>query len=252
MNKPARNGNDGMANLPKSLQFLFTIIMAPIMEEIIYRFGFDKTWHSTLKMIRSRILGENERKKIEDDDDINNQKHPPSKTRLWFGHRPWILVSSICFGLIHLSNHLPLNPETIHSAATIAAGKNENYSFEFCTALTSSYLLLRGAIFQMVYTTYIALTIFGPLYCKRGIGASIGAHIMFNINGIVLSKSIFYRLLIRLFLKILSSTFGTKVRFIDRFRKENEPSLSLVLLLSLLLSSTSFLFLLIGSPFAIS
>ena len=224
MNRPTGNGYDvfsyGLFGLPKSLQFFDIFIIAPIIEEIIYRFGFDKIC-STLKMIQRRIPWESKSKEIDcddddDDDDANSQKCPSLKTRLWFGHQPWILVSSICFGLSHFSNHLPLNPETVRSSATTVFeltnekyGKEPIVAFDWFIAQASTSLLFR-AILEVVITTNIALQIYGPLYCKRGIGASIGAHIMFNVNGVFLSTSIGWRLLIRFFRKIWLSTIGTK------------------------------------------
>jgi hypothetical protein len=109
---------------------------------------------------------------------------------------------------MHFSNHLPLNQDLISIAAkqfmdencsTLPAKFFENWGVEY---VFSSVFLIQ-AIFQVVITTNISLQAFSPVYLERGLGASIGAHMMYNLNCIQNKISIPIRLLVRLYMKFI-------------------------------------------------
>ena len=60
------------------------------------------------------------------------------------------------------------------------------------------------AIFQVVVATNIVLEVFGPVYLECGLGASISAHMIYNLSVIHLETSITVRLLIRLYGKFIA------------------------------------------------
>jgi membrane protease YdiL (CAAX protease family) len=205
--KDITRGFDVLPGMRQQLMYFFPVIIAPSIEEIVFRHGFYKLWQSTV----GRILMRKDSKDNKTDNADNKTPSPSSSSkRIWLGrhHQTWVLVSSICFGLSHLSNHLPLNQDLISEAArilmtvhgsTLPAKFFENWGAEY--AISSACLI--HAIFQVVITTSIALEVFSPVFLERGLGASIGAHMMYNLNAMHNQTSITVRLLVRLCRKII-------------------------------------------------
>jgi len=102
------------------------------------------------------------------DDDTNHiQVYPWTLRNLFCGYSPWVLASSVLFGLIHANNYtnyfrgLRLDTKESRDLAITMAGS----AIHLCTtAFTSS------------------LTMFWPLCEQYGLGASIGAHMAWNLN----------------------------------------------------------------------
>ena len=128
-------------------------------------------------------------------------------------------MSSIVFGMQHLSNHLPFSQKRITmintKAAALAAndkkiivmfGDKANLMTVHC--MKACYLIY--AMIQVVITTNIALQIFSPVYLTHGVGASIGAHMTYNLNALLLNVSVPGRLIRCLLLKVWSVAKNTR------------------------------------------
>ena len=76
----------------------------------------------------------------------------------------WIWMNSLLFGVIHIGNWFPIRKENVASTSSN------------CNAWDNIY----GALFQCTISFIGARFLFNPLYTKRGIAASIGAHIALN------------------------------------------------------------------------
>ena len=110
-----------------SVSMIDTAVFAPVREELIYRFVFDKLW---------RFAG--------------GTSVSPA----------WMWTNTLVFGLSHAGNWLPVAP-----------GNDEN---------SSVWDALSGVFFQCTSSFLFTFILFGPLYLRYGLSASIGAHVMVN------------------------------------------------------------------------
>ena len=205
-------GGDQLADMSQRSLFIFAVGIAPIIEEIVFRSGFIKAWEF-IAALPSKLLTPNKQYTDDDsssnntgiDDGTNNNDDDKSRAVSKMRNN-MILVNSIVFGLIHLGNHLPLNTEMISNNAKVAMdtiGKDAIEYFPFLfenggfrLIITNGALVL--AICQTIITTNIARKIFCPIFLERGLGASIGAHMMYNLNAILVWYTVPLRLVVKL------------------------------------------------------
>ena len=206
-------GGDQLADMSQRSLFIFTVGIAPIIEEIIFRSGFIKAWEF-IAAIPSKLTPNQQYTDDEtsssntgiDDGTNNNDDDKPRAvvSKMW---NNMILVNSIVFGLIHLGNHLPLNTEMISNNAKVAMDtpslKDAIEHFPFLLENGGFKLIgtngaLVFAICQTIITTNIARKIFCPIFLERGLGASIGAHMMYNLNAILVWYTVPLRLVVKL------------------------------------------------------
>jgi hypothetical protein len=70
-------------------------------------------WHKISLLVKQI------QKRNQPDGDIVPKDKQANEDDLWYGAIPWVLVSSIWFGIFHLTNHLPCDPTSGgHGAGT--------------------------------------------------------------------------------------------------------------------------------------
>jgi hypothetical protein len=125
------------------------VVVAPILEEVIYRLFLP----ALLKRLCTIGKGGNS----------NKEQKGPTSGPLIFGYTPYVLLSSIWFGLRHIGNHVKaVEGITPHQP----------------TIVLSAF----GAFYQSFGAIWIALVVLSPLFETKGLAASIGAHAMWNLS----------------------------------------------------------------------
>jgi membrane protease YdiL (CAAX protease family) len=143
----------------KSFIRINAAFLGPIKEELIFRYAFDKIWHGVgdlFSMSTSALIfggGDTIMKETARVAAVGGSSTTPA----------WIWMNSILFAGLHMSNFFPIRK---------GSDKAGNYN----NAWDNMY----GAIFQCTLSLVGARFLFNPLYTKRGIAASIGAHIALN------------------------------------------------------------------------
>jgi hypothetical protein len=173
------------------------LIFAPVLEEILCRYLFDRVWHGSAHWINrlnkrhsSKSAHGSQETKIESADMMANELSIPQ--RLWFGHKPWVLISSLVFAAAHLNNRssfiASFDPEMVKSDPHLYMNKRNLISISW-------------ALRQAVGAGFISLRVLSPVYLQRGLLASIAAHFAWNL-GIMVS---FLQLEARLFVRAIKS-----------------------------------------------
>lgn len=159
----------------------------------------------------------------------------------------WMIVSAFCFCAAHLNNFFPIVDEDMDlyrdrrddrflvATALHEAGENGNHGglsfmkkllWRICfptpggtvggdgvgasSASRDYYLIdsiLISSLYQLTHCFISTMILYGPLFKRRGLGASIGAHIAWNANAFLLVANVRIRILFRLFLKPLQQRF---------------------------------------------
>lgn len=126
------------------------IIFAPVREELVFRFAFDKVWHGVLGAFAKASV------------DVCNSSSllPPA----------WIWANSLLFGLMHACNWLPVQLHPSFASGHDGADDGDIDVWEN----------IFGALFQSTGTFVTAFFVFNPLYVRHGLSSSIGAHAALN------------------------------------------------------------------------
>jgi membrane protease YdiL (CAAX protease family) len=168
------------------------VMTAPIIEEITFRLLFQMAWHKISLLVKQI------QKRKQQDGDIVPKDKQANEDNLWYGAIPWVLVSSLWFGIFHLTNHLPCDPSSGgHGAGMELSRYTDTWdgpgetNFEKVVErwgiskdqhdlYWSTGISIVKACCHMTSTTWISLNILCPMYVERGLGASIGAHVAWN------------------------------------------------------------------------
>jgi hypothetical protein len=138
-------------DLDKSCPFwMDAIIFAPVREELVFRFAFDKVWHGFLGAFATASVGR-----------CNSSTLLPSV---------WIWANSLLFCLMHACNWLPvqLNSSFASGHDSVDDGDIDMWENIF------------GALFHSTGTFVTAFFVFNPLYVRHGLSSSVGAHVALN------------------------------------------------------------------------
>ena len=124
------------------------IILAPVREELIYRFAFDRVWHVLFGGVNSVVA-------------VN------SSPLLQPG---WVWANSLLFGLVHALNWFPFH---IPASSVIDPGNRDEIDHNIWDNILGALLQSAGAILT-------AFLVFNPLYVRHGLSSSICAHFFLN------------------------------------------------------------------------
>ena len=125
----------------------------------------------------------------------------------WLGYAPWVLVSSVLFAAIHISNwNQPPDQHTIESIverATKTLLKKEEHAmcppwgWKLGQNLARVFLSsgnIPVVLSQCYATFFLSTRIFTPMYMKNGLLAAIGSHIAWNFSARTLGIQLILRL----------------------------------------------------------
>lgn len=174
---------------PPLFQLTCDCHIVPILEEIIYRYFFYKVW-SFLK------------EKFANNKSLSSasQSEDEETTKLWFGLKPWILVSSAIFAAGHFTNHLPTKSDAeIQSIIEyftnniVHPGYNtDDPTFALSLSLYKTfhiakwryyakYIPVVRAMIQGFITFVLSVYLLCPAFERRGVLGSIAAHSTWNL-----------------------------------------------------------------------
>jgi len=171
------------------------IVVAPIIEELVFRWGLWRLWKLFLSMGGNKEQSSNE----SDSDDSQSLSR-------------WVIVSSVIFSAAHISNHLPVpsadevtsifprkDIEDILSKQLFDQNTRALFmSFAFgLHEYQMRYRPIISAMFHCLLTYVGASSLLCPLFITHGIWAAVGAHTAWNVCA-YLPLQIPLRLLIRL------------------------------------------------------
>jgi membrane protease YdiL (CAAX protease family) len=160
------------------------IIMGPIMEEIIFR----QCLLTAFKPSRRANNPTNDGSPSLPVSQSSSSKKDSSL--VLFGYTPWVVISSLIFGLAHLSNWIrPLEGLDLLSFKNL----QERYT---------AVLYLTFAMAQSTSAFLLSVRVLSPMFEQHGLAASIGSHITWNFmvmsSAIGIPLRLFFRLLHRL------------------------------------------------------
>ena len=140
----------------------------------------------------------------------------------------WMVISGIWFGISHFRNFLPLLNAIDNNFITISdqrlnyldiAGPEKflircmpsKFLMQNDNGVVSQFILtnivLVGALFQCIHCFLNTIQLYSPLFMKShnngGIGSSIGAHIVWNINASGLIVPFMINIKLRILLRIM-------------------------------------------------
>ncbi|VEU34700.1 unnamed protein product [Pseudo-nitzschia multistriata] len=136
------------------------VLVAPIREELVFRFAFDRVWHA----VASKGAG------------VATDSSLPLS--------PWVLANSLLFGGMHASSWLPVRREHV-----VLLGTRENDA-SGARSVGEGYDAAQNLLGALLHasTAFVAsVCLLNPLYRERGLPASIGAHAAVNGLGGLLS-----------------------------------------------------------------
>jgi len=229
-------GNNNNYNTSSSRKrFYLLVFLGPIVEELVFRFGFYKLWMLMFRPIPAEkksdtrsssgkgmdIAVGNGNDEIEipvDQKGNKNSKQVVERNRNANGStyngnnntNDWFLASGAVFAITHLVNFFPLDVvKYCDDAGNIllpGGSLGERFLLGlFPPGFTKTHgafslvnMVLFGAIFQGMHCFLNTLILYGPLFQKRGLFASIGAHMAWNFNVFWLVSNIQLRLVCRL------------------------------------------------------
>ena len=172
------------------------IVVAPIVEELVFRWGLWRLWKLFLTKGGDKEQSFNE----SDSDDSQSLSR-------------WVIVSSLLFSAAHISNRLPV--PSVDEVASIFPRKDiedilSNQLFDQNTrALFMSFAIglheyqmryrpIISTMFQCQLAYVMGTSLLCPLFLKHGIWAAVGAHAVWNVCTCTLPFQIPLRLLIRM------------------------------------------------------
>ena len=126
------------------------IFFAPVREELVFRFAFDKVWHGFLGAFATASVG-----------GCNSSTLLPPV---------WIWANSLLFGLMHACNWLSVQLNSSFASGHDGVDDGDIDVWEN----------IFGALFQSTGTFVTAFFVFNPLYVRHGLSSSIGAHAALN------------------------------------------------------------------------
>jgi hypothetical protein len=162
--------------------YLKTVIIAPVIEAIQYRWFSHKCWLEfdslTKNFMKNDELGFDIPENIPTDRiaTITNGTIPAIK--LWSEYEPWVIPSSILFGIAHIGQHIRKKPTAILRARVIVA----DFLFRTDGKFYLKYRPILGGIFHSSFAFWSCFSDVIPVYQKRGLLASIGAHSAWNLS----------------------------------------------------------------------
>lgn len=122
------------------------VFFAPVREELIFRFAFDRVWYGFLGVLGVKAAVS------------RNSSVQPA----------WIWANSLLFGLVHGCNWLPRSTSSTPVSANLGDGDIDVWEN------------ILGALFQSTGTFLTAFFVFNPLYVRHGLSSSICAHAILN------------------------------------------------------------------------
>jgi membrane protease YdiL (CAAX protease family) len=135
--------------------FLYTAIWGPLIEEIIFRFMFDRLQRG-----------------------VGGKTKPKESTSRIRRYPAWVLTSSLLFAGAHISNW------------GFAESKSPLVERFQGSRLTDNQKVM-GAVGQYAGSLFMSLEVLSPLYLQAGLAASFGAHLLWNTYGVVMLFSPF-------------------------------------------------------------
>ena len=146
-----------------------TLIEAPIVEEIAFRFVLYRGMESLINPTSRR-------------------RRNPENLCLCFGITPWGLATSSLFGLLHVGNfawrlkriHLTGVDHKQINDGRYKISRTRNSLPPPAASRQKAADLVISAICQSLLAFYVSLTLLTPVYEQHGIGASIAAHSFVN------------------------------------------------------------------------
>ena len=178
-----------------SLVLYHAIVIAPIMEELVFRWGLWRLWKLFLSKGGDKEQSSNE----SDSDDSRSLSH-------------WVIVSSFLFAAAHITNHLPVPSadevtlsfprkeilKILSSELDKPTRESLISSMFVFYEYTLRYLPIIFAMFQCQVTYVMGSSLLCPLFLKHGFWAALGAHFAWNVCVGTLPFQIPLRLLIRM------------------------------------------------------
>mmetsp|Transcript_44277 Transcript_44277/g.106661 ORF Transcript_44277/g.106661 Transcript_44277/m.106661 type:complete len:427 (+) Transcript_44277:97-1377(+) len=161
------------SSLPREL--VYTVILAPIYEELVYRFLFRQVWIQLIlmkKWIEEKFKSQNidEKGTVQKRDDLDDLMM-----------KSWIFPSSVLFGLAHVSNWMPLDrkyflDEILIFLRLVARKDIHRYPMRWKNEHT-----LLCSLYQSQHSLVLSLICFVPVYQHLGMMGSIGSHSIHNL-----------------------------------------------------------------------
>lgn len=125
--------------------------IAPIREELLFRFCFFSFLKQSILAFHTLLHG---------------RMKQPLPILTVFGYTPWVFVSSLAFGVVHVTNHVsPL--------------RYIQEDDEIRKNATKKYML--PALAQSTISFVISMRLLSPMFEKHGLAASVGAHCGWNV-----------------------------------------------------------------------
>ena len=226
------SGVSGNNNAKKRL-LVWGLLWGPIMEELVFRFGFYKLWTTMFRPMAVQPNSSSDKKRANErrndkgrrlttttastpqHDEAVSSSRSTSESN---ANNYWMIVSGLCFGIAHFTNFLPIDIDRYRDNSgysgvgeiLLPSGSlkerillrlfPQNFVLqeqnkEFCLV----NMILTGAIYQAMHCCINTVILYGPLFKSSpgGIGASIGAHIAWNANVIWLVSNIKLRIFSR-------------------------------------------------------
>jgi len=144
-------------------QYSLLIVVGPVLEEILFRFLFDRFQGRVGRFFKS------EKRTNDSLSEVNGLKEIPDQQRHWYQrYKPWVLISSVLFAASHFSNWYP-------TGSILLDGYFMGTSVD-----PSDVGRLISAVFQMTVALMMSLEVFTPIYMRVGLFSSIGAHMAWN------------------------------------------------------------------------
>eukprot|EP00980_Cylindrotheca_fusiformis_P008315 scaffold1739_cov109-Cylindrotheca_fusiformis.AAC.7 len=162
---------------------LHRVVAAPLIEEIQYRWVFHSCWLLGTTSIHRR-RGPHYTKSAQQDSQMSHATETDKaslKQHLLVKVEPWVLSSSMLFGMAHIGNWMPLNRKFFFDEIAIflrlVSRKDEHkYPMRF---LRDQQVL--ASVYQSQHAFVASLICFAPLYQHRGVMAAIGSHATLNL-----------------------------------------------------------------------
>lgn len=158
-----------------------TIVEAPIIEEVEFRLMFHSIW----KMVSTSVYGIikwRHKRGAQDEFRISNTtKIEEAMLDVGFRCEPWVISSSILFGIAHVHSWMPLNKRYFLDELAIFLRFVPRKDEHRYPMRSSRDRLVLNSVYQSQHALVASLILFAPLYQHRGVMASIGAHSVLNL-----------------------------------------------------------------------
>jgi membrane protease YdiL (CAAX protease family) len=172
----------------ESYFFFYAVIIAPVIEEIQYRWFFQKCWRQFDSLTKAFMKNDESELDIPENIPTDRLATMTNGTipaiKMWSEYEPWVLPSSVLFGMAHLGNHIRKKPNSILRARIAVA----DFVFRTDGKFYMKYWPILGGIFQSSFAFWACFSDLIPVYQKRGLLASIGAHSAWNLSVEILDR----------------------------------------------------------------